>query len=258
MTTNDKADLMAADRSLVNALAGGDAAAAATWLDGAFNWIDSDGRVLDKQQVTQALPKPPFAEAGVTPLAFRHGDVAWVVVEQEKRFVLRLWVQRAEGWRLFVYHQVEQGGPSAPHGPGRKDWDNPCRSLPYEPRTDDERACLAAWQRLETAVMTHDPEEWARHVADEFVVVGAARRHTKADRKAVLEEQKRTDAASAPAPLVSAELHGFPEAIVMRCEHQPFHGKAARVSRVFIKRDGHWLMAVSFQTIRQDAPVITI
>jgi hypothetical protein len=46
--------------------------------------------------------------------------------------------------------------------------------------------------------------------------------------------------------------------MVMMCEHQPFHGKAARVSRVFVKRDGRWLMAISFQTTRQDAPVKTI
>ena len=69
-------------------------------------------------------------------------------------------------------------------------------------------------------------EIWAQHVADEFMVVGAARRHSKADRKAVLEEQLRTGANSAPAPLVSARLFGFKDAMVMTCEHQPFHGKA--------------------------------
>jgi hypothetical protein len=95
-------------------------------------------------------------------------------------------------------------------------------------------------------------------VADEFMVVGAARRHSKADRKAVIEKQMRNDANSAPAPLLSARLFGFKDAIVMMCEHQPFNGKAARVSRVFIKRDGRWLMAVSYQTTRQDAPVKTI
>jgi len=86
-------------------------------------------------------------------------------------------------------------------------------------------------------------------------VVGAARRHSKADRKAVLAEQKRTDANAAPAPLVAARLFGFGDAMVMLCEHQPFHGKAARVSRIFVKRDGKWLMAISFQTTRQDAEV---
>ena len=90
------------------------------------------------------------------------------------------------------------------------------------------------------------------------MVVGPTRRHSKADRKAVIAEQKRTDTNAAPSPLVSARLFGFPDAMVMACEHQPFHGKAARVSRVFVKRDGQWLMAVSFQTTRQDAPVKTI
>ena len=158
----------------------------------------------------------------------------------------------------IAYHEVSQNLPPAPHGPGRKEWDNPCYALPYAPRNADERDCLASWQRLEIAVMHHEPEVWAQHVADEFMVVGAARRHSKADRKAVIEEQQRTNANSAPAPLVSARLFGFKDAMVMRCEHQPFHGKAARVSRVFVKRDGQWLMAVSFQTTRQDADVKTI
>jgi hypothetical protein len=255
MTIDD--ELIEADRALVAALAKRDAHAAAALLDDEFTWIDCQGRELGKQQAVRNLPQPPLVERGLIPLIHRYGAVASVVIEREKIFVLRLWVRRAAGWRLLTFHEVSQLGPAAPHGPGRKDWDNPCRTLPYEPRSDDERNCLAAWQRLETAVMTHDAETWARHVADEFLVVGAARRHTKADRKEVIEEQKRTDANSAPAPLVSARLFGFPGAMVMACEHQPFHGKAARVSRVFVKRDGQWLMAVSFQTTRQDAPVKT-
>ncbi|HEY5380124.1 MAG TPA: hypothetical protein VIJ78_11385, partial [Pseudolabrys sp.] len=85
-----------------------------------------------------------------------------------------------------------------------------------------------------------------------------ARRHSKADRLAVLEEQKRTGVNSAPAPLLAARMFGFSEAMIMSCEHQPFHGKQNRVSRVFVKRGGQWLMAVSFQTVDQDAPVISI
>jgi hypothetical protein len=256
MTIDD--ELLTADRALVTALAERKTTAAANLLDDEFTWIDSQGRVLSKPQIIQNLPQPPLAERGLIPLIHRYGAVASVAVEREKIFVLRIWVRRAQGWRLLTYHEVSQTVPAMPHGPGRKDWDNPCRTLPYEPRNEDERDCLAAWQRLETAVMTHDAETWARHVADEFLVVGAARRHTKADRKAVIEEQKRTDANSAPSPLVSARLFGFPDAMVMTCEHQPFHGKAARVSRVFVKRDGQWLMAVSFQTTRQDAPIKTI
>jgi len=252
-------EVLRADGALAAALAKGDADAAAALLDNDFTWVDCNGRLLDKQQAARALPKPPLgAEAGLTPTVHHYGEVVSIAIERDKIFVLRIWVKRAEGWRLIAYHEVSQHGPAAPHGPGRKEWDNPCHTLPYEPRNADERDCLASWQRLEIAVMHHEPEIWAQHVADEFMVVGAARRHSKADRKAVIEEQKRSNANSAPAPLVSARLFGFKDAMVMSCEHQPFHGKAARVSRVFVKRDGKWLMAVSFQTTRQDAAVKTI
>jgi len=252
-------DVRNVDHALVSALAHGDARAAAAWLDDEFTWVDCNGRILDKTQAVSAAPKPPLGgEAGLGPALHDYGEVASIAVDRDKLFVLRIWVKRAAGWRLIAYHEVSQIGPAAPHGPGRKEWDNPCKTIPYAPRNADERDCLASWQQLEIAVMRHEPEIWAQHVADEFMVVGAARRHSKADRKAVLEEQRRTNANSAPAPLVSARLFGFKDAMVMTCEHQPFHGKAARVSRVFVKRDGRWLMAISFQTTRQDAPVKTI
>lgn len=255
----DTGDLVLVDFALVTALAKGDARAAAIFFDDDFTWVDVNGRVTDKTQAAAALPQPPLGnEAGLEPVGYHYGDVATIVNGRDKTFVLRIWVKRGDDWQLLAYHEVSQDLPPAPHGPGRKDWDNPRNTIPYQPRNADERDCLAAWQQLETAVVQHDAESWARHVADEFMVVGAARRHSKADRKAVIEEQKRTDDNSAPAPLVSARLFGFKDAMVMTCEHQPFHGKAARVSRVFIKRDGQWLMAVSFQTTRQDAPVKTI
>jgi hypothetical protein len=255
----DASDLVLADHALVSALANGDARAAAVWLDDDFTWVDGNGRVLDKDQTAQALPKPPLGnEAGLEPVGQFYGAVVTIMVERDKVFVLRIWVKRGEAWRALVYHEVSQNWPAAPHGPGRKQWDNPCKTIPYMPRNKAEFECLAAWQRLETAVMAGDAEAWSRHVADEFMVIGPTRRHGKADRKAVLAEQKRSNTNSAPAPLVWARLFGFPDAMVMACEHQPFHGKAARVSRVFVKRDGQWLMAVSFQTTRQDAAVETI
>ena len=251
-------DAMHADRALVAALAKGDAGAAAPLLDDEFTWVDCNGRIFDKTQRPAPCPNLCSAMRRLMPAMHRYGEVATIAVERDKVFVLRIWVKRAAGWRLIAYHEVSQKLPPAPHGPGRKEWDNPCYVLPYAPRNADERECLASWQQLEIAVMHHEPEVWTQHVADEFMVVGAARGHSKADRKAVIEEQQRSNANSAPAPLVSARLFGFKDAMVMACEHQPFHGKAARVSRIFIKRDGRWLMAVSFQTTRQDAEMKTI
>lgn len=252
-------ELLTADRALVAALANGDAGTAAALLDDDFTWVDIRGRIVSKQQAAQGLARPPLGtETRLTPAIHHYGDVATIAVDRDKLFVLRIWVRRGGSWRALVCHEVSQNLAPAPHGLGRKQWDNPCLTIPYAPRNADERDALASWQRLETAVMQHDAETWAQQVADEFMVVGAARRHSKADRKAVIEEQKRSDANSAPAPLVSARLFGFPDAMVMTCEHQPFHGKAAQVSRVFVKRAGAWLMAVSYQTSRHDAAVKSI
>jgi hypothetical protein len=246
-----------ADRALVVALAKADAQAAANLLDDQFNWIDGHGRVLTKDQLGHV--KPVLGdESGRTPIVHRYGDVVTVVVEGDKQYLLRVWVKRAAGWRALVYHEVSQDVPVFGHGPGRKEWDNPCFTIPYEPGNEDERACLASWQALEVAVMRHLPDEWVKYVADEFSLYAATRQHTKAGRVAAIREQVRSNANSAPSPLVWNEMIDFPNAIVMRCEHQPFHGKATRVSRVFVKRGGQWLMAVSFQTSRQDAPVKTI
>jgi hypothetical protein len=252
----DVSAAFSADRALVTAVAARDAGALPPLLDPDFIGVDVKGRVRNAQDFAREPPSSPLGDEGGAKMQLRgYGDVVAATVERDGIFILRVWGKRDGQWRALAWHEVSQFEAASPHGQGRKDWDNPCRTIPYVPRSDDERDCLAAWQRLETAVMQHDAETWARHVADEFVVVSATRRHSKADRKAVIEEQKRTDADSAPTPLASARMHGFANAMVMLCEHQPFHGKAAQVSRVFVKRDGQWLMAVSFQTTRQDALV---
>ena len=74
---------------------------------------------------------------------------------------------------------------------------------------------------------------------------------TKADRMATLNLQKQTGVGSAPAPLVSARMFDFGDAVVMTCLHQPYTGKPVRVSRVWIKRDGQWIISISYQTTIQ-------
>jgi len=249
----------AADRALVQALIAKNAAALSPLVDQDFIYVDGHGRLLEAKGFAGAMPASALGNEGGAKMLLRdYGDIVAATVERDKLFILRVWVKRQDAWRALVWHEVLQDLPPPPHNPGCKLWDNPCRTIPYAPRDDDERDCLAAWQRLETAVMQHDAEVWAQHVADEFLVVGQTRRHTKSERKAVIEEQKRTDANSAPPPLVSARMHGFNNTMVMTCEHQPFHGKAAQVTRIFVKRGGQWLMALSFQTTRQDTLVKTI
>jgi hypothetical protein len=137
-----------------------------------------------------------------------------------------------------------------------KDCENPCKTLPYKPRNEAEQAILASWQALETGVANHDAAAWAPHIADEFVMLGSSNDHplSKADRVATLNLQKQTGFGSAPPPLVSAQMFDFGDAIVMTSLHQPYTGKPVHVSRLWIKRNGHWILAISYQTTIEAAP----
>ena len=182
------------------------------------------------------------------------------MVDRDKIHVLRMWVKRSSSWRLLVYHEVALGQQSSsPSGPGVTDCENPCKTVPYKPKNEAERAIIESWQALETGVTNHDAVAWAPHIADEFAMLSSANDHplTKADRVATLNLQKQTGRGTAPSPLVSAQMFDFGDSVVMTCLHQPYVGKPVHVSRLWIKRDGKWIMSLSFQTTVQAAPAKT-
>jgi hypothetical protein len=255
----DDQEVLQSDHDFVQAAAKADKAAVAKLLDTDFTWTDADGRSRARTQVLGSIPSPALGnEAGAEVSQRTYGQVSAVMSGRDKIHVLRIWVKRSAGWRLLVYHEVALGRQSSgPTGSDVKECENPCKTLPYKPRNESEQAVVASWQALETGVNNHDAAAWSPHIADEFTMLGSANDHplTKADRIATLNLQKQTGHGSAPAPLVSAQMFDFGDAIVMTCLHQPYTGKPIHVSRLWIKRDGHWIMSISYQTTIQDAPV---
>jgi len=250
--------VLQADREFVQAAAKGDAAGVGKVVDAEFTWTDADGKTRSRAEVLDSLPTPALGnETGAQVSQQAHGQVTAVMSGGDKAHVLRIWVRRPAGWRLLVYHEVTLGRQAAgPSGPGVKDCENPCKTLPYKPRNEAEQAIVASWQALETGVTNHDAAAWSPHIADEFVMLGSSNDHplTKADRIATLNLQKQTGFGSAPAPLVSAQMFDFGDAVVMTCHHQPYTGKPVHVSRLWIKRNGQWIMVISYQTTVQAAP----
>jgi len=249
--------VMQADRAFVQAVAKGDAAGIGKMVDAEFTWTDAEGKTLTGEEVLRALPKDALGdESGVEVSERTYGQVGAVNVGHGRVHVLRLWVQRTGGWRLLVYHEVKQlEQPSTSAGSGVKDCENPCKMVPFQPANEAERAIIASWQALETGVTVHDAETWAPHIADEFVQVSSNGDHviSKAGRMETLNKQKASGVGSAPAPLVSAKMFDFGDAVIMTCLHQPYSGKPIHVSRLWIKRDGKWIMSISYQTTIQAA-----
>ena len=253
----DEQSVLQADREFVQAAAKGDTATVGRIIDADFTWTDADGKTRTRAEVVDSLPTPALGnESGVQLKQHTYSQVGAVMSGRDKTHVLRLWVHRPAGWRLLVYHEVILGRQTAgPSGSGVKDCENPCKTVPYKPRNEAEQGIMASWQALETGVTNHDSAAWATHVAEEFVMLGSSNDHplSKADRMATLNLQKQTGFPSAPAPLVSAQMFDFGDAAVMTCQHQPYSGKPVHVSRLWIKRNGQWVMAISYQTTMQAA-----
>ncbi|HET6928684.1 MAG TPA: nuclear transport factor 2 family protein [Candidatus Acidoferrum sp.] len=259
IAADSDAAVMQADRAFVQAAAKGDAASLGKMVDAEFTWTDSEGKTLTREEVLRAVPKNALGdESGVEVSERTYGQVRAVQASRGKVHILRMWVQRPSGWKLLVYHEVKQlEQPSTSAGSGVKECENPCNAVPFKPANEAEAAIIASWQALETGVTAHDAEAWAPHIAEEFVQISSNSDHpiSKAGRIDTLNKQKASGAGSAPAPLVTAKMFDFGDAVIMTCLHQPYSGKPIHVSRLWIKRDGKWIMSISYQTAIQAAPL---
>jgi len=249
--------VMQADRAFLQAAAKGDGAVLRKMLDAEFTWTDADGKTLTAEEVLRAVPKNALGDESGDEVSERtYGQVGAVQASRGKAHILRMWVQRPGGWRLLVYHEVRQlEQPSTSQGSGVKECENPCKTVPFKPANEAEQAIIASWQALETGVTAHDAEAWAPHIADEFVQISSNSDHviSKSGRIETLNKQKASGVGSAPTPLVSATMFDFGDAVIMTCLHQPYSGKPIHVSRLWIKRDGKWIMSISYQTTIQAA-----
>jgi Domain of unknown function (DUF4440) len=248
----DEAALVQADKEFIQASTTGDAAALGKLLDNDFSWTDAEGRTLSRAEVLNTPPKPALGnEMAASEVRQIRPQVEAIMAERDKTHVLRIWGKRGAEWRLLVYHEVVLGrGSGSPSESSAKECENPCKTVPYKPKNETEQAILSSWEELETAVATRDAVNWSPHIAAEFTMLGSTNEHalSKADRVATLNLQKVTGRGSLPAPVVSVQMFDFGDTVVMTSVHQPYGGKALRVSRLWIRRDGKWVMSISYQT----------
>src|SRR5205823_1125208 len=143
---------------------------------------------------------------------------------------MRIWVQRPKGWRLFLMidTHIENGSTppfSVPTKDNAPDCDNPCRNIPFNPKTPAQREMLNTFKRLKMDEWHPNPDDWAPYVLDNVYYVSSAAALSKADRVNRLAEQKKTGAASLPGdPLLFMRIAEFGQSAVMLARHAPFRG----------------------------------
>jgi hypothetical protein len=253
-------ELLQADQAFVQAFNRADKPAAKRLLDTAFTWTDAAGKITTRLLVLQNLgsetgPKLAISGEGAQPKEYTYGPVGVIQVNDGKMHVLRVWVKRTAGWQALVYQEVKSLDAPLSITPGAgKVCENPCKSVPYRPKTPGEKDVVASYTALESAAVAHNAADWSAHVADEFAAVSSNsdQQLDKPGRMAGLEKEKMGGVA--PTPLVSARMFDFGDAIVMTSRHKPDRGNPLHITRVWIKRDGKWVETLSYQTAIVVAP----
>lgn len=245
-TTNSASQ---ADHALLQAFEKKDRPALEHLLDTNFIWIDSSGRRLARTELLKNLP--PVANADVEAQVRAYGDSVIVRANRGKMNVLRVWVKRAPGWRALLYQEVLQVEKSeSPGGRPSAECINPCRSIPYQPQTQNEKEAIASWQGVMKAMAENDANAYAPLIADEFTATDTHHDlpYSKTDRLAQISGHKLSGRKSSPPELLFAEMFDLGETVLMVAKEQRPGAKSYFNTRMWVKRDARWQMLFSFNT----------
>jgi Domain of unknown function (DUF4440) len=259
----DDAPVLAADLALGDAMRAGDKAAARRLLALQFTLVDADGKIFARKDVLADLKSVVAAPANDTKVR-SYGFVAVVTGSRKSArgsdvFFLDIWVRQKGAWRALLIQDVAiRDGPStgaiAPTPAAdlqSYECKNPCQAIPYRVRSAAEQEVINAFQTVMKAIVAHDANEWGQHVADEFVVYASNRAPIpKSGRIAAIERQKESQATVAVDEVRTMRLAVYGDgAVMIATDGEPDESRPSqRVARVWVKRDGRWLMALSAHT----------
>jgi len=247
--------VMSMDGRLLAALEKNDVRMVQTLLDQEFQWTDTEGLTRDRSATIANAAALAAALRGDTDVqTYDYGHVAVLTSVRQGIRLMRVWARRPQGWRTFGVIATGQATGATPFaasgGEESGDCDNPCRTMPFIPRTGNEKSIAGIFQQLKMDEWKPNPVNWAPYVLDDVYYVTATARLSKGDRVARLAQLKETGAPSLPGdPVVSMRIAEFGDAAVMTAEHTPYRGGRPYYSvRVWAFRDGRWQLANTQQT----------
>ena len=250
VAAEDREAVLQSDQALVRAMGSGERGGTDRLLDAGFTWISSEGKLQTRAQVLENLPG--VANAGMEAEVRVYGGSAVVRANRGRVQVLRVWVKRPAGWRALLYQEVTLAVKSEPASSAADsgECENPCKTIPFQPETEGEKAVIRSWQGVMAAMARNDAETYAPLIAEEFTATDTHhdRALTKIDRIAQINKQKQNGARSVPPALISARMFDFGETAMMIAKEQRPNAKAYYNTRIWVERDGRWQMLFSFNT----------
>jgi len=259
---DEGASVLTADQMLADAMRGGDKSVARRLLSLQFTFADEDGRIRARKDFLSDL-KGMAAAATSDPKVATYGQLAAVTGERKSEqgkntFFLDIWAKQKGSWRALTMQNVVLAEAAAPSttegqtGDGKSaECNNPCQTIPYRVRSPAEQDVLNSFFALERARIAHDADEWSKHVADGFVLYRSDHEPmTKAASIAEIERQKANRGAVTVGEIQAARLWVYGDAAAMiATEVAPDHSRPPyRAARMWVRRNGQWLMTISVQT----------
>jgi hypothetical protein len=252
--------VLAADQALGAAMRTGDRATARRLLTLQFTYVDADGKVHPRREFLGDLKT--IAARPATDIKIRNfGSLAMMTGKHTSAqggdvFFLDVWVKQKGAWRALLMQDVpiRAGEDAAALRPiqiadvGAHACDNPCNTIPYRVRSAAEQEVARTYQTITKAVAARDAGAWAKHVADEFVAYASSRAPLARSSRIAAIEDHDDDGAVRVGEVKSMRLSVYGDGAVMVATEANGPQPAYRAARVFVKRDGHWLMAATAQT----------
>jgi hypothetical protein len=259
---DESAAVSTSDQLLAEAMRGGDKSTARRLLSLQFTLTGEDGKIHPRKDFLADLKGMSATTTG-DPKVASYGKLAAVTGERrttqgKNAFFLDVWAKQKGSWRVLTMQNVvlaeadasAAGNARADDGKATE-CNNPCQTLPYRVRSPAEQDVLNSFLALEKARIAYDATEWAKHVSDDFVLYRSDYMPvTKADSIAEIERQKQSRSAVSVGEIQAARLWVYGDAAAMiATENAPDHSRPPyRAARMWVKRNGQWLMTISLQT----------
>lgn len=251
----------AADHALADAMRTADRSMARRLLSLQFSYTDESGRAYSRRDFLADLKNLAGMPAG-DPKLTMYGLLATVTgdrksVDGNTAFFLDIWVKQKGAWRALARQNVvladgEGSAAAFSRDAGKAtECSNPCQNMPYRVRSPAEQDVLNAFLAIEKASIAHDAQEWSKHVADEFMLYRSGYAPIdKAARVAAIERQKQAGDPVTVGEIQSVRLSVYGDAAAMiTTQTVPDNSRPPyRAARVWVRRNGQWLLTVGVQT----------
>ena len=252
-----------ADRTFTANLDKGDQKAVGGMLDRRFTWTNTEGLPRNRRDTIKDFAALAAASKGDSDVQTHfYGRVLTVRGAHNDARFLRVFVKRRHGWKAFLLLETPMPAGGAPasveQAAGSGDCDNPCRSVPYTPKSQMDKDILAAWQNTKMLEWKPDAAQWATFIADEFMIINNTTIRNKDQRVAIAKRQQEAGTGAPGDPVTAMRIYDFgTNSAVMTSQHTPYRGGRPYTNvRIWVLRDGRWQLALSQQVAIQSAATV--